>query len=287
MSQQLGLGFLPLEENFNRMTELVSVAMKKIKTRRFILVAIAMGAALLVLSRVLWLPWVSPTYSAELLARDDGLGLIIWAPSAARRWGVAVVQPFSVATSNFSSIRSVAAFTLLEIVSNEPKEDVAGVAEILLAADSPTGRFIGFFAAQRAGITLSDRAIRALELRSTAERTAVSNNIDVIVAIRVAGMTGINEISDALARNLRTSSTPSMVASASCAAAIGMSENPELIAAMQTAILRSSFPDRPTCARALIKMIGANARPVLEYSLKLESDEVSAREIANMLDELH
>lgn len=211
--------------------------------------------------KVIWMPWLSLKYSAELLAEDDGLGLVTWAPEAAKHWGVAIVQPLSTATNGFSSIKSVAAFTLMDIVETASQKDAGEVAPSLLQATSPSVRYIGLLAAHRAGTPFRSPEALIVELQQEIKKPPLFNTTEAVISIEVAGRIGIQEISDALIRNLNTALTPSMVASASCVAAGAMHSRPELIAALRTAVSRKDFPYRAACEQSLGKLI-ANQHPV-------------------------
>lgn len=134
--------------------------------------------------------------------------------------------------------------------------DLAQAAPLLLASKSSVGRYLGLLAAHRARIVPADHAARSRELQGAIERVPVSNDMDAVIAIRVAGALGAPEAGDALARNLLAPLTPSLVASASCVAAAGMPAAPQLVDALRAAIARADFPARAACEQSLDTLVG-------------------------------
>jgi hypothetical protein len=248
--------------------------------------SLVIAVSLFALLKVTWLPWISPSYAADLLAKDDGLGIVVWAPSAAKFWGARVIEPLSHSTEGFSKLRPVAAHTLLDIVSRDQGHELTQATPILLAANSSVGRMLGLLAANRAEMFIPEHSARVNEVRQLAMQVVTENDTTTEIALRVAGMTGMDEVAPALVRNLASDTTPSLVVSASCIAAAGLPINNEVLEVLQLAMAKPNFPDRPACARALVSKIGARARRQIEAAIILESDEGYRRALVTMLDGL-
>ena len=249
-------------------------------------IATVIVVTLFVILRVLWLPWISPSYAADMLATDDGIGLAFWVPSAASHGGVRVIKPMAISTNSFALLRPVAAFTLLDIVSHEPAHELVQVVPTLLEAHSAVGRMLGFLAAYRAEVALVDRAQRSDEVLTIASQSVIDNDIATAIALRVGGATGLNEVEPAVIRNLASAATPSMIVSASCVAAAGISNSSDLEAALSAALLRLQFSDRSACASALVTKVGGKARSSLEEAIKLESDPAQKKMLGAILYDL-
>lgn len=178
---------------------------------------------ILFLTQIVWRPWLSPRYTAQQLAIDDGKGFVFWIGNAARFWGHHIYHPLLESTEGFDYLKSPMIFTLMDIIASDNAESVADFSVKLLNANSRQARLLGCFAAVKHKLTTPTPGLcEDLVQGVLSEEATIDNQVEIRVALRISGNARMTKMSQLVMGHINNISAPHGVVADACEAELNM-----------------------------------------------------------------